>query len=733
MRLGTRWIGLAGALVAMGIGAEGCVSSRVAQPATPEQLAPPATPKRPETFRAAGRSFVDDYGWLRDANDPEVARWIDAQDAWTTKNLGSHPYFGELRARFDDLARRTKQAANRIEGTGLRGAVASPAGVFVLRRPPAARQAAIFLRSSPEPDGAERVVLDPAALDPSGQTSIDWYVASADGQRLAVSLSKDGSEDGNLSVFDVASGKLVDGPIPRVTDGTAGGSAAFSRDGKTLFYTQYPAPGSQLAMHLHQQLHRHTLGAPLDRDERVPLELPAIAEIQLLPATEDGTLVASVNVGDGGDRLWFVGQPSAKGFAWSQLAGIADAIDVAGTSRGALYLLSRKGDPRGAIVRVPTRAPRLSEGKVIVPTEARELTNLAIAGDTLVVFDIAGGPTRARAFDPDGKPRGEIALPPRSAVSPEMAWNGALYVSVVSYTEPLAMQRLDPGTLQLKATAMSTESPVRFDDVSILDEVAIARDGTRVPITLIARRGAARSKDTPVLLTGYGGYRLWSTPNYDPRRRVWLDQGGMLAIAHIRGGNENGARWHDGGRLGNKQNVFDDFIACAEHLLREGYTSKNKLAIWGRSNGGLLVGAVLTQRPDLFRAAVMQVPVLDMVRFQTWPNGVFNTTELGTLDDPVLGPKILAYSPYQNAKPAAYPAVLILSGMADRRVDPADARAFAAKLQAISTSNHPILLRTWSHGGHFGSNAFQRADEDAQIYAFLLRELEVSYRRAETR
>jgi len=693
--------------------------------AAPAKVRPayPPTAKKPETIEAGGSSFQDDYAWLRDSADPTVTKWVDAQNDFTTANLRDYPHLDALRARFTSLTKRSKPTFTEIQGT--------TNGYFAMRRAPTAPQPAIVHIPSLEKPEASRVVIDPAVLDPSGQTSIDWFTVSRDGKRIAVALSKNGSEDGSLSIFDTA-GKLVDGPIPRVQYPTAGGSAAFSGDGKAIFVTRFPAPGERPAgeLHRYQQLYRHVLGTPIERDEKVPLTgLTDIAELDLYQASENGTIVCRVGIGDGGDFRWFVGTPSAKGYTWNLLADVADAVAHVETSRDALFVLSRKGDTRGAVLRVPARAPRLDGAKVVVPASDRELTKLSVTGDTLVVFDIAHASIRGRVFDLGGKLRGDARFPERANVAAAAEANGSLYLNVISYTAPLSVQRLDAKTLELKKTPIFSEAPVNFDDVEVVDEVATSRDGTRVPITVLQVRGTKKSPDTPLRLTAYGGFGLGQLPKFDPRSRVWFDHGGVIAIAHIRGGNENGEAWHAGGKLDRKQNCFDDFIASADHLVSAGYTSRRKLAIAGGSNGGLLMGAVLAQRPDIARTALIAVPIMDMARYESWPNGHFNVTEYGSMSDPAIAPKLLAYSPYQNVKPAAYPSVLLLSGVTDGRVNPADARTFAAKLQAISTSDSPVLLRTWMDSGHgLGTNVFKRAEEDAQVFAFLFRELGVEYR-----
>ncbi|WP_394836649.1 prolyl oligopeptidase family serine peptidase [Pendulispora rubella] len=684
----------------------------------------PPTVKKPETVEAGGTSFQDDYAWLRDSADPAVTKWVDAQNDFTTANLHGYPHLDALRARFTSLTKRSKPTLTDIQGT--------TNGYFAMRRAPTAPQPAIVHVASLEKPDAPRTVIDPAVLDPSGQTSIDWFTVSRDGKRIAVALSKNGSEDASLSIFETATGKLVDGPIPRVQYPTAGGSAAFSGDGKTIFLTRFPAPGERPAgeLHRYQQLYRHVIGAPIERDEKVPLTgLTDIAELDLERASENGTIVCRVSIGDGGDHRWFVGTPSAKGYTWSLLADVADAVADVETSRDALFIVSRKSDPHGAVLRVPARTPRLEGAKVVVPASDRDLTKISVTGDALVVFDIARASIHGRVFDLGGKLRGDARFPERANVFPAAEANGALYLNVVSYTAPLSVQRLDAKSLELKKTPIFFESPVNFDDLEVVDEVATSRDGTRIPITVLQVRGTKKSPDTPLRLSAYGGFALGQLPKFDPRNRVWFDQGGIIAVAHIRGGNEHGEAWHAGGKLDKKQNCFDDFIASADQLVNAGYTSRRKLAIAGGSNGGLLMGAVLAQRPDIARTALIFVPILDMARYESWPNGHFNVTEYGSMSDPAMAPKLLAYSPYQNAKPAAYPSVLLLSGVTDGRVNPADARTFAAKLQAISTSDSPILLRTWMDSGHgMGTNVFKRAEEDAQVFAFLFRELGVEYR-----
>jgi prolyl oligopeptidase len=272
---------------------------------------------------------------------------------------------------------------------------------------------------------------------------------------------------------------------------------------------------------------------------------------------------------------------------------------------------------------------------------------------------------------------------------------------------------------------LRTEAPFDFSDVAVVREFATSKDGTRVPLNILFRKGTQLDGTNPTILNGYGGYSISSRPGISPRYRLWFDGGGILVVANIRGGGEYGEAWHESGKMLQKQNVFDDFAACAQHLIARKYTNPSKLAIEGGSNGGLLMGVELAQHPELFRAVVSHVGLYDVPRFLRTPNGVFNTTEFGSPDDPRQLRAIMAYSPYhQLVDGTAYPAVLLLTGDNDGRVDPMNSRKFAARLQAATGSSRPILLRTTSSAGHgFGTALSEAVAAQTDAFAFLWREL----------
>jgi prolyl oligopeptidase len=340
--------------------------------------------------------------------------------------------------------------------------------------------------------------------------------------------------------------------------------------------------------------------------------------------------------------------------------------------------------------------------------------------DRLFVVEGVGGPQRVRSFDLTGQLREIVPVPPVSAVYQVVArpdTDTVLFQSA-SFLEPTAWYRWSGAGAPVK-TALSPVWPLDFRDAEVVRQWAVSRDGARLPMSIVRRKGTRLDGGNPTLLTGYGGYGISQTPYFDPGLRVWLDRGGVFALANLRGGGEFGEEWHRAGTLARKQNVFDDFIACAEQLVRAGYTKPERLAIEGGSNGGLLMGAALTQRPDLFRAVVSHAGIYDMLRVELSPNGAFNVPEYGTVRDPAQFKALLAYSPYYRVTDGRrYPAVLLLTGANDPRVDPMQSRKLAARLQAAGA---PLVLqRTSAASGHgFGTSLDERIEAEVDVLAFL--------------
>jgi len=342
-----------------------------------------------------------------------------------------------------------------------------------------------------------------------------------------------------------------------------------------------------------------------------------------------------------------------------------------------------------------------------------------------------GGPQQIRTFDINGTPLAPVDIPAMTSVSAYFARLSRLGQDRVawsseSYTAPATWWVAADGQAP-RATALRTSTPIDLSTYEVTREFATSRDGTRVPLNVIAAPGTPRDGSAPALLTAYGGYGISMVPRFNPELLLWLEQGGIFVEANIRGGGEFGEEWHHAGRLATKQNCFDDFIACADHLVDSRITSRERLAIAGGSNGGLLMGAVLTQRPDIARAVVADVPVMDSLRSETTTNGGFNTTEFGTVEDPALFAALLAYSPYHNVVDAtAYPAVLLTAGENDTRVDAWHAKKMTARLQQATTSDRPVLLRLESTG-HLAGSLDQSIEETTDLHTFLFDQLDLGY------
>ncbi len=679
----------------------------------------PPTPARPVTDTYHGLAVTDPYRWLENADDPEVRAWNAEQNRYTRAWLDRLPGRPSLYARLKDLYTATSSDYYALEyraGT-----------LFALKWQPPKEQPLLVALASPDDPAAERVVVDPNLLDPSGHTAIDFYSASLDGRYVAVSLSQAGSEAGTVHVFEAASGRPTGDIVPRVNYPTAGGSVAWDADGRGFYYTRYPRGAERPPedLNFYQQVYYHTLGAPTEQDTYViGRDFPRIAEIQLQTTADGRYLLAVVANGDGGEFAHYLRGPDG---GWTQVTRFEDQVTRAALGRdGYLYLLSRQGASRGRILRLPLARPALAEAQVVVPESAASVVDFEPAETRLYVVDVDGGPSQLRVAAADGRIE-TLALPEAvAAVQQVLALDGdALLYRCVSFITPPAWYRYDPATGATARTALHVTSPADFSDCEVVREFAVSRDGTRVPVNLIQRKGTVRDGRNPVLLTGYGGYGLSLSPSFNIRRRVWLDRGGIVAVANLRGGGEYGETWHKAGNLTHKQNVFDDFAACAQHLITRGYTRPERLAIEGGSNGGLLMGAALTQHPDLFRAVVAHVGIFDMLRVELDPNGAFNVTEFGTVRDPNQFEALYDYSPFHRVVDGTpYPAVLLVTGENDGRVNPMQSRKMAARLQAATASGRPVLLRTSASSGHgLGTALNERIAQDADVFAFLFAEL----------
>jgi prolyl oligopeptidase len=669
-----------------------------------------------------GVSVEDPYRWLENDKDPEVKAWSAAQSARTRAYLDGLPYRAQLGARLMELTSQTSPSYGDLK--------ASNGRLFGRYSDPARQQTMLSVMRADAT--GPRVFLDPNVIDPTGGTAIDWYVPSPDGRRVAVSLSRGGSEDGDLHVFEVESGRDIGEVIPHVQYPTAGGSAAWSEDGSGLWYTRFPGSERPEAdRHFYQTVWWHKLGTPVTADRQVFGDgLPRVAEIQMQFSPFAHALLVAVANGDGGQFAHYVVDTAGR---VHQVTRFADDVEFATFGPdGSLYLISEHSALRRQILKLAPGNYSLPDARVIVAQGADVITTefggddpIVFVGRMMAVRYLAGGPSRLRFFDLNGRPQGEASLPPVASVTEMEAVEGDLLYSVETYLTPRTFRRRLPDGRDV-ATNLRVTSPVSFDDMEVTRVTARSADGTDIPVNVIRRKGLALDGSHPTLLYGYGGYGISQTPFFlGASRRVFFDAGGVFAIANIRGGGELGEEWHKKGALTEKQNVFDDFAAAARWLIDQRYTSPEHLAIQGGSNGGLLMGALLTQHPELFRAVVSSVGIYDMLRVELDPNGEFNTTEFGTVKNPDQFRAMYAYSPYHRVKEGvAYPAVLMQTGENDGRVNPMQSRKMTARLQAATSSRFPILLITSGEAGHgIGSPLSVRIGQTADAFAFLFDQL----------
>jgi len=719
LRMSTEWIRRTGLVLL------GAALLAAAAQARDAGAPPAAVGSVADTYH--GVQVVDPYRWLEDGSSPKVSEWSAAQDKRTRQYIDALPQRAPI---YQQLFQQISATSSSYYGLRAIGPQ-----IFAFYSQPPRQQPMIAVLTDAADPAQARVIVDPNAINAKGTTAIDWFVPSPDGKLLAVSLSENGSEDGTLHLFDVATGKDTGESIPRVQFPSGGGSLAWRADSKGFWYTRYPGPDRPSEeQHFFQEVYFHRLGDAVGKDVNVLGKgLPKVAEIALENRFNPNIIIASVANGDGGEFAHYLidGENGVR-----QVTRFADHIvDLTAAQDGTLYLVSRADAPRGKLLKLDPGVVDLKRAAVIVPESDAVILSggqsggnpLAVTADALYVRELVGGPSRVAIYDHAGRSRGVLPLPAIAAVDEvEPLPDGTLLYSIDTYLRPTYFSRYDEKSAHGSESKLAQTSPVSFADAEVVRVFAKSKDGTSVPLNIIRKKATARSGTTPVLLTGYGGFSISYTPAFlGANTRLWLDGGGIYVIAILRGGGEFGETWHQQGALTHKQNVFDDFIAAADYLIKNRYTDPAHLSIEGGSNGGLLMGAVLTQHPELFRAVVSRVGIYDMLRVELDPNGQFNTTEYGSVKDAEQFKALYGYSPYHHVVDGtAYPAILMATGATDGRVNPAHSRKMIARLQAATSSGKPIYLSINAHAGHgMGSSLTIRVNQSADIYSFLFDQL----------
>lgn len=690
---------------------------------------PVQTHREPAVDVYHGVRVTDDYRWLEDWSDPDVRAWSDLQNAYARGHLDFLPSVPDIRERLTEIMSFESDSYFDVHAAGGR--------VFAMKNQPPKEHPFLVVMPSVDQPGSARTLLDPGELDQAGLTTIDWLVPSPDGSKVAVSLSRAGTESGDLWIVETASGKARGPIIERINGGTAGGSLAWEADGKGLYYTRYPRESEKSGddLNFFVKVYHHTLGDDPAKDRyEIGSDFPKIAEIELKADHASGRVLATVQDGDGGDFAHFIRQPDGK---WTRIAGFKEGVKQAFFGeRGEVYLITRAGAPKGKVLRTPAEQPSLRDAETVIEEGDDSIVtsfwgppSLVAAFDRVFVEYQTGGPSAIRVFGLDGRPQAGPELLGVSSVGGMTVTDEGIVFANGSFVEPTSWRLFDPRSGETRMTGLVRESPADMSSYRVVREFATSKDGTKVPVNIIVPPGVTMDGSTPCVLNGYGGYGVNIEPYMRTTNVDLLEQGVICAVANIRGGGEYGEAWHKAGNLTNKQNVFDDFQAAANHLVERGYTSHEKLCLIGGSNGGLLMGATFTQAPDIAGCVVSLVGIYDMLRVELSPNGAFNIPEFGTVKDEAQFEALYAYSPYHNVRDdVQYPPILFLTGANDPRVDPMQSRKMTARLQATATTN-PVLLRTSSDSGHGGGAALsQRIEQQVDVHAFIYRHLGVRYR-----
>ncbi len=658
-----------------------------------------------------GTRIADPYRWLEDDQSAETRAWVEVQNRATFAHLDRIPFRAAVRARVSALADYPKYSAPFRKGTK----------VFFFLNDGLQNQSVLYVQDGI--DGRPELLLDPNTFASDGTVALASFTLSHDGRYAACETSAiPGSDWHQMQVMDMATRRLVGDVLRWVRFSSIG----WRGDG--FYYSRYPepAPGSELTAPVaHQKVFFHRIGTAQSEDALV-FESPAHpARFHGVQVTEDErfAILSSWEPGRRGNDLWLRDESRNETAFRPIVADIGDdSFELVDNVGDQLLVLTNRDAPNRRLMRVDLAKPAFADWTVVLAERAEPLERVTSAGGRLFAGYLKDVASQVEVFDVDGVWHDRIALPaPGDAIgfAGERGDADVFYV-FTSMNQPPTIFRYDIGA---RASTVFRTSDVPGFDAAAYDSRLVffeSRDGTRVPMFVVHKKGLRLDGRNPTILYGYGGFNITVHAAFNPQRVAWLEQGGVFALANLRGGGEYGESWHAAGMRLAKQNVFDDCIAAAEYLIAEGYTAPDRLALQGRSNGGLLVGAVVNQRPELFAVALPGVGVMDMLRFHKFSVGAAWTAEFGSSDDETQFTYLLGYSPLHNIKAGlTYPATLVTTSDHDDRVVPAHSFKYIATLQETTGGDPPKLIRIETRSGHAASNLNKGLDEAADVYSFV--------------
>ncbi len=702
------------AIIALSVLACSCAldSKKTADESENVKMEYPKTATCDSTYTYFGTEVKDPYGWMEDDYSEATTSWVKAENELTQSYLSKIPQRKKIHSRLSEVWNYEKLSA-----PFKRGGV-----TYFFKNDGIQNQAVLYKMDA----GGEAVVLDPNKLSKDGTVALGVWSFSKDGKYLAYALSASGSDWESIHVMDVTTGKELSDKIEWVK------FSPISWQGDGFYYSRYGEPKKGEEYSGKNEFHKvmfHKLGTEQKADELIYEDAKNGQKTFGLGTTKDEEYaILQASEGTSGSSLSFrkKGEANFKSID----SKFNSEYNIVGHFNGKIYLFTNNGAPNWKLIEVDPLKPEMTNWKTLIPETENYLQNVVLANGKFLVVYLEKVTNHLYTYDLTGKKQTEISLPPFGNINGIEASDddATAYIGYTNFTTPACTYKLD---LNSNKAELFRKPNVNFNtgDYETSQIFYTSKDGTKVPMFITHKKGLKMDGNNPTFLYAYGGFNISIQPGFAIDFVPFLENGGIYAVANIRGGSEYGEKWHEAGTKTNKQNVFDDFIGAAEYLIKEKYTSSAKLAVHGRSNGGLLIGAVMTQRPDLFKVALPKVGVLDMLRYHKFTIGWAWASDYGRSDDSKeMFEYLLKYSPLHNVKKTNYPATLVVTGDHDDRVVPAHSFKFAATLQANQTGTEPILIRIDSNGGHgAGKPISKQIDEYTDQWAFIFKHLDIKY------